>query len=248
MDGEFCVVCGRTGRSLVDGLCADCAADRTVLVKVPAHAEVTVCPTCGARQIGSHWERRGASESLSADDLTPLVTVHPDAALRTIRWEETKSTATVRDLVGRARLRFRGTEREAEIALSVRTVHRTCPECSRRSGKYYTAVLQLRGGGDDRTEKARALRERLDGVWAALLGEARRDAQDAFSWREELPEGWDCYFTDTLAARSVARLARQRFGATIRESATLAGRKEGQDLYRVTFCLRFRRAGAPVQP
>jgi NMD protein affecting ribosome stability and mRNA decay len=37
----------------------------------------------------------------------------------------------------------------------------------------------------------------------------------------------------------VARLAKQRFGVPVVESASLFGRKQGQDVYRVTFCLRF---------
>ena len=37
----------------------------------------------------------------------------------------------------------------------------------------------------------------------------------------------------------MAKLAKQRFGASVKESSSLVGRKNGQDLYRVTFCLRF---------
>jgi len=248
---EFCVVCGRTGRALTDGLCAECAADRTRLVWVPEHAEVVVCPTCGARLVGRHFERSGSSSALGAEDLAPFVSAHPEAGVRSVRWEETRSTATVRDLVGTARVRFRGIEREVPLALAVRTVHRTCPDCSRRSGRYYTAIVQVRGMGDDRAEKAKALRARLETTWEAVYREARGDWKSAFSWREPLPEGWDCYFTETLAARSIARLARQKFGAKVTESASLFGRKDGQDLYRVTFCLRFPSPGpgrANVEP
>ncbi|HTW55265.1 MAG TPA: 60S ribosomal export protein NMD3 [Thermoplasmata archaeon] len=242
---EFCVLCGRAGRPLTDGVCADCAADRTPLVTVPEHAEVVVCPTCGARLAGRHWERAGTSELLTAEDLAPFLVVHADAGLRGVRWEEGKATGTIRELTGRARVRFRGIERDVPLAMSVRTVHRTCPECSRRSGRYYTAIVQLRGGADDRREKAIPRRERLAGIWEAIVRESRADWRAALSWREELPEGWDIYFTETLAARAVARLARQRFGASLTESASLFGRKDGRDVYRVTFCLRFPRGPDP---
>jgi len=162
-----------------------------------------------------------------------------------VRWEEGKATGTVRELAGRARVRFRGIEREVPLAVSVRTVHRTCTDCSRRSGRYYTAIVQLRGGADDRREKAVPRRARLAEIWDAIVGEARSDWRGALSWREELPEGWDIYFTETLAARSIARLARQRFGASLTESASLFGRKDGRDVYRVTFCLRFPRPAGP---
>lgn len=248
VDREFCVVCGRTGRPLVDGVCGECAADRTTLVSVPAHVEVVLCPTCGARLRGRQWERAGASSLLTAEDLAPFLVFHPEVGLRSVRWEELRSTATTRDLVGTAKVRFREIEREVQLPLSVRTIHRTCIECSRRSGRYYTAILQLRGSGDSREERARELRARLAGVWEELVREARPEWRRACSWREELPEGWDCYFSETLAARAVARLARQKFGAKVTESASLYGRKDGQDLYRVTFCLRFPRAPGPGRP
>ena len=238
-EGEFCVVCGATDRPLVDGVCAECAADRTKLLSAPKRAEVTICPHCGARQVGAHWERSGASPVLTSEDLTPLLEVPDEVGVRRVRWEETEVTDTVREFVGRARVRFRGVERDVEVPLSVRTVHRTCPDCSRKSGRYYTAILQLRGPVDGPPEKADRRRARLDGEWTRLVREMRPDWRKAVSFREELPEGWDCYFTDTLAARAVAKLAKQRFGTSVKESSSLVGRKNGQDLYRVTFCLRF---------
>ncbi|MGI0129777.1 MAG: NMD3-related protein [Thermoplasmata archaeon] len=252
MAGEFCVVCGATGRSLTDGVCPECAADRSVLLSVPERAVVVICPHCGARKEGAKWERAGTSPLLTAEDLTPFVAVHPEVGVRRIRWEETSATATVRELTGTADVVFRGVPREARVQLSVRTEHQTCPDCSRKSGRYYTAVLQLRGGLERANEKSPALHARLDGTWSRLLAECRPDWRKAMSWREELPEGYDVFFTETLAARSVARVAKQKFRATIKESATLFGRKHGQDIYRVTFCVRFPRAdaagGLPANP
>jgi nonsense-mediated mRNA decay protein 3 len=240
-DGEFCVVCGATGRPLVDGVCAECAADRTRLLSAPKRAVVTVCPHCGARQVGAHWERAGSSPVLTSEDLTPFLEIPPEVGVRRVTWDETAVTDTVREFVGHARVRFRGVERDVEVPLSVRTVHKTCPECSRKSGRYYTATLQLRGPAEGRPEKATLLRAWLAEDWTRLVREMRPDWRKAISWREELPEGWDCFFTDTLAARAVAKLAKQRFGASVKESSSLVGRKNGQDLYRVTFCLRFPR-------
>lgn len=240
-EAEFCVVCGATGRPLVDGVCAACAAGRTVLLSAPKRVEVTVCPHCGARKRGARWEGAGSSPVLTSEDLTPFLEIPDEVGVRRVRWEETQVTPTVREYIGRARVRFRGIERDLEVPLSVRTVHRTCPECSRRSGRYYTATLQLRGPADGPSEKATALRARLEREWTRLVREMRPDWRKAVSWREPLPEGWDCFFTDTLAARAVARLAKEKFGASVKESSSLVGRKDGRDLYRVTFCLRFPR-------
>jgi nonsense-mediated mRNA decay protein 3 len=190
--------------------------------------------------------RAGSSPLLTAEDLAPFLRIHPEVGIRQIRWEETSATGTVRQLVGTADVMFRGQDREATVEFSVRTEHQTCQDCSRKSGKYYTAVLQLRGGLERANEKSPALHARLDGTWSELLAECRPDWRNAMSWREELPEGYNVFFTQTLAARAVAKVAKQKFHATIKESATLFGRKNGQDIYRVTFCVRFPRPGVEV--
>lgn len=250
---EFCVVCGRTGRPLVDGVCSECAADRTALVRAPQRGEVTLCPSCGARRRAGRWEGSGGSSVLTADDLAPFLEVHPEVGVREVRWEEVEGGTTVREMVGHARVAFRGIERWVDVPLSVRLVARTCTDCGRRSGHFYTALVQLRGAAGPRTRRPRELKGQLAERWEKLLGEARADVRRAVSWSEELPEGWDVYFTDTLAARGISRLAKQRFGVKIQESASLFGRKNGQDVYRVTFCLRFpdlghgaARTGAPA--
>jgi nonsense-mediated mRNA decay protein 3 len=247
-DSEFCVVCGATGRDLVDGVCAECAADRTKLVTAPQRVVVTICPTCGARPVGTRWEGAGSSSLLTATDLTPHVQVHSEVGLRRVDWEERSYTPTVREFEGTAHVGFRGAERSVQFPMSVRIDHRTCPECSRKSGKYFTATLQLRGPAEGPFEKSPALRDRLEAQWNRMLNEARPDWKRAVSWLEPLPEGFDCFFTDTLAARAMARLAKARFGASLKESATLFGRKDGRDVYRVTFCLRFPRPPKVAPP
>lgn len=237
-DGEFCAACGATGRALVDGICAPCAAERLPLLRSPGRATIVLCPTCGARQVGNHWERAGAAAILTGADLDPHLAPHPEVGIRAVRWEELSSSGGVHAFEGRVRLRFRDIEREAVVRLEAKVESRACPDCSRKSGRYYTAQIQLRAAEDAPREKAEARRSRLGASWDALLEEARPDWRKAISWAEALPEGWDFFVVDTLAARSLARLARQRLGATVVESATLSGRKDGRDLYRVTLCLR----------
>jgi nonsense-mediated mRNA decay protein 3 len=237
MSEEFCVVCGRTGVPTVDGLCTECFAQRTPLVRVEGRPIVVMCPTCGARRVGQEWERRGAPTLLGPDDLMPLLSVHPEVGVRKVHWSEGGPTALVRAIEADVDCSIRGERRRETVTFDVKVEHHTCPDCSRRSGHYYTAVLQLRGPEESR-ETPRALRQRLDDQWEALMPEARVSWRQAISWKEELPEGWDFYFTDTLAARSIAKLGKERLDGELKESATLWGRRHGRDVYRVTFCLR----------
>ncbi len=239
MEDEFCVVCGRTDLPLEDGVCPDCSAKRTRLVWFEGHPSVEVCANCGARKIGQHWERRGSSPTLlGGDDLTPLLSVHPDVGIRRVQWTETASDPVQRTFQGEVELRYRGTERSVVVEMPVRLKAVTCPECSRRTGHFYTALIQVRGTSERLRGSSAVLRARLDRAFETVLAQTKKEWRDSFSWREALPEGWDYYLMNTLAARSVARLAKSRLGAELKESATLWGRKNGKDVYRVTFCLR----------
>jgi len=126
-DAEFCVVCGATGRALVDGVCSECSADRTKLAWAPQRVVITICPTCGARPVGMRWEGAGSSSALTSTDLTPHVKVHPEVGLRRVDWEEVSSTPTVREFEGVAEGGFRGAARWVRIPMSFRIDPRTCP-------------------------------------------------------------------------------------------------------------------------
>lgn len=246
MSGEFCVVCGRTELPLADGVCAECFARDHLLVEAPESATVVVCPTCGRRRVGRHWEREGAPPNLTADDLTPLLRVHPEAAVPRVRWTETTAGETLRRLEGEADVRFRGVEKKVGVRLTVRIEPHTCPDCSRRSGNYYTAILQLRGPETRRRPPAEELRADLARAYDGIVPEIRSEWRKAVARREALPEGWNLYVTDTLAARGIAKAIKLKTGADLKESATLWGRKDGRDVYRVTFRLRIPSAPAPV--
>jgi nonsense-mediated mRNA decay protein 3 len=236
--GEFCVLCGRTGLPLVGGVCAECEAGRRTLVSTRPHASVVLCPNCGAREVGKHWERSGSSSLLGSEDLAPFLVPDAETAIRRVEWQEKGSNPMLKSIHGDVHVRFRGLERVVPVDFTAKIVHRTCPDCSRRSGHYYTALIQIRGPEEGSHRKAPELRARLAEIWEATLPSARADWRNHHSWSEKRPEGWDHYFTETLAARSIARLFKDRFGAEIKESASLYGRKDGRDLYRVTFAVR----------
>lgn len=238
MAGEFCVVCGRTDRPVEEGLCPDCFAKRVALIEVPERSTIVLCPTCGARRLGQRWQGRGHSSALRADDLTPLLRPRPEVAVRSVDWTEIASTGLQKEFEGLVHLRLRGEERTASVRLPVNVEHRTCEECAHRAGHYFTATIQLRGPEEGDGERPAARRERLMTAWDGALSYARPEWRRALSWFEERPEGWDLYLTDTLAARALARMMKARLGGSLNESATLWGRKHGEDVYRVTLCLR----------
>ncbi|HEV2231472.1 MAG TPA: NMD3-related protein, partial [Thermoplasmata archaeon] len=127
MADGFCVVCGRTDQVLEDGVCPDCFAARTPLVRAPTRPTVVLCPTCGARRIGAHWEGRGRPSLLGSEDLVPLLEPYPGVAIRSVAWTDESTHPLLQSLSGVVTLRFRGSERTEPVHLNVKVEHRTCP-------------------------------------------------------------------------------------------------------------------------
>jgi nonsense-mediated mRNA decay protein 3 len=247
VSNEFCVVCGRTDRPLDEGVCPDCFADRHALVRAAKGATVTLCPTCGSRESRGRWIPSEAGKFLGAEDLSPFLDPHPEAGIPRVHWTEVGAEANHRSYEGEVTVRFRGIERVVPVELQVKVIARTCPDCSRKAGHFYTAQIQLRGPEGRLPPGARNLRARLRSAWDAVIPDAKPSWRKALSWGEELPEGWDFFLTDTLAARAIGKLMKHRLNASVKESATLWGRKDGRDVYRVTVCIRLP-AGAARGP
>ena len=238
MEGDFFVVCGRTDRPVSDGLCAECFAGRHPLVGVVDHPTVTLCPVCGSRKDGERWIPSGTGKMLGKEDLVKFLRPLDEVGIRKVLFTEVGREANTRRYDGVVTARFRGEERELPVELAVRVNAQTCPSCSRKAGHFFVAQLQLRGPEGRLPSGARQRRERLRAAWESVFPEAKADWKNALSWAEERPEGWDFFLTDTTAARNLAKLLKDRLGGTTKESATLYGRKDGQDVYRVTICLR----------
>jgi nonsense-mediated mRNA decay protein 3 len=238
MAGAFCVVCGRTDVPIEEGVCADCYAKHHPLVTAREQATVVLCPTCGARKVGRHWEGQGRTSLLGAEDLMPFLVPHPEVAIRRVEWTDESVHPLLRTIEGVVSVRFRGKERQELVRFTVKVVHQTCTDCSRKTGHFYTALIQLRASEEAGREKPAERRARLLRRWEEGMKDARAEWRHALSWYEERPEGLDFYLTDTTAAKALARWLKSRLAATLKESATLYGRKDGHDVYRVTFCLR----------
>ena len=179
-------------------------------------------PPAGGHHHLSHVRRPATSERggrarakdslLTATDLTPHVKVHPKDRTRQgqlgggllyphgsrVQGERPRGAAGVPCERYRSRCRSGST-------------HRTCPGFQPEERKilhrHKSATRASRGTV---REVARATQPAGDPVEpTSQRGPPRLEAGGLVGY-EPLPEGFDCFFTDTLAARAMARLAKQR--------------------------------------
>ena len=148
MPGEFCVVCGRTDVPVEEGVCADCYAKRHPLVAAPERADGRPLPDLRRAAAGRTGRAAGAPRPCSAPRTSPVPRAAPGGGDPHRRVDGRRAPPAPPGDRGRmSTLRFRGTERTELVRFTVKVEHRTCTECSRRPGHYYTAIIQLRGRG-----------------------------------------------------------------------------------------------------
>jgi nonsense-mediated mRNA decay protein 3 len=125
----------------------------------------------------------------------------------------------------------------AEAETEVRIQRTACDMCSRESGGYFEAIVQIRAAGRFPTEEEK--RRCMAIAREAMESMKKKGDRLAFiSDVLEQKEGLDLYMGSMNASRQVCRLITSELGGSFSESPTLVGMKDGKNVYRVTFSVR----------
>jgi len=239
---RFCPVCGKDTERLIDSLCQECFCREKDLLKLPKEIEIKVCGKCLRYFSGGRWVELGLDleellKSASEREVDQAVAVEGLEECKTkIHAEEVKQkgrgTFHVRCTVG-----VEGKVEEIKYAkrkeILVRAKVAQCEDCSRATGGYFEAILQVRGEGLDGEDKE-GLLELAESEVGGMAGE-----RTFISKSKVLRNGVDVYIGSLNAARKVAADMRKKFGGRVKESPKLVGRsKGGRGLYRVNVLLR----------
>lgn len=236
----FCVECGREG-DLIEALCPECYVKKHLKVSVPEHVDLVMCSHCssvlskkGWTDVSSMREAAGVAveESISVSKGVRVV----ESSVQLADKDERNMEAKVRLL-----LSLDGRQFEREMSTVLRVKHGSCTQCSKQQGKYYEAILQVRGPGHSLDEGvARSVEQLVRDRVAAM----RKGSREVFVSRiEQVKGGLDFYFGTIPAARSVARELQDSMCAEYKESASLWGKRDGKDIYRMTFMVRLQGFG-----
>lgn len=240
--GVLCVECGKTVPAVIRGSCPDCFTAKTPLIEVPQVLDVELCSHCDARHVGSHWidpAQDDPLEDIRAQAARAAVRVHEkvDNPLVTIaeKPQDDKHFLTIVRLEGDVE----GTPVDATVEMTVRMRRSVCDRCSRMFGGYYAATIQLRASDRD---VSKVEIERAHKIIGTELDRLRATGnREAFLTKSgAVPGGFDYYMGDIEGTRAISRTLIAKMGASLQETAKLVGRKEGMDVYRVTFLVRVR--------
>jgi nonsense-mediated mRNA decay protein 3 len=232
----FCHKCGQPSEN---GLCPACALESIEILKCPEHVEVTMCSVCGAKLVNGRWQiSEWTAEELAYEAAYNSLLVHSDIQNTNIDMRLMKRGST--RYLARANLSgaFMGMPIEKNCEIPVKVILTACDRCSRMAGKYFESVIQVRGSSMPPTQIA------LDACrnMAISMADAAYRSGDQLAFIQDIKEtkgGLDLIVGSTQLGRQIAKAIFERYGGRMQESAKLAGKKDGNDIYRTTILVRF---------
>lgn len=237
-----CVDCGNAVEYVIQGSCAPCFKDRTPLLTIVEVLDVELCAHCDARHVGAHWVDPEADMPLDwirEDAVREAVGLHQEVQDPFLQFIETPQDEKHFRYTVQLEGRVHDAPVEAETSVLVRMRKSVCDRCSRMFGNYYAAIIQLRATERDVTEAELNFAHEIIG--ADL--DRQRASGNRFAFLNKsgpMHGGWDYYIGDIEAARQLGRMLKVRLGTTVQETAKLVGRREGDDVHRVTFLVRIK--------
>jgi nonsense-mediated mRNA decay protein 3 len=237
MNSITCPKCGRECDKFFDSVCKDCFFETFKLFELPLVLHVRVCSSCGAYFHKSKWEDIGNLEEAVLKAVENAIFIHSEAEDVEIYLKPREVTPFIYIVRAEVDAVVRDEPIHAEAETEVRILRTACDICSRESGGYFEAIIQIRAAGRFPTEEER---KRCSAIAReAMEGMRKKGDRLAFiSSVLEQKEGVDLYMGSMNASRQVCRLIISELGGNFSESPTLVGMKDGKNLYRITFAVR----------
>jgi nonsense-mediated mRNA decay protein 3 len=233
----FCPRCGRSAQQFFNNICEACFLEGFKLLQVPLVVAARICPRCGSYIKGGKWIRGKGLEEAVLQTLKEAVKTHGEAEDPQIQLKPRQIDARRFKVQVRANARVKGISVAGEAEVEVRLRYETCDTCSRISGGYYEAIVQIRA--ENRLPSIKEL-QKCEEIALGIVDKAReKGAPLAFITKtERLKEGWDLYIGSTKVARQICHGILGEFGGRLTESPKLVGMRQGRKLYRITLSLR----------
>lgn len=203
-----CPRCGKTSneKGFIDAFCIDCYP---LDVQIPKEIVFEVCTRCGRIKRGNEWKKKYEKEI-------------SNSIIKKCRGEF--FNAMFNSETNGITFFIKKSDKILKInkPVNVRFNKTICTDCSRLSGGYYEAIIQLRGDGQMIDKLARTIEQEIS-------------KSTFISKVEEKKEGIDFYIGSTDAALDLIKELGHRYIL----SKKLAGvDKEGMRQYRTTFSIR----------
>ncbi|NLI74576.1 MAG: hypothetical protein GX369_07410 [Euryarchaeota archaeon] len=231
----FCVKCGKEEKTY-DSLCATCYLQRNRFTNLDEQLELQQCAHCDDYLMDKKWVHYEDELDAVYDHVTANLLVREDALVRDLDLEVQEIDRKSYRVLVYVTVAYEDLEVIEESETIVRIKRESCPKCNKIHGNYYESIVQVRPTGKRFSDNER---EELLQRAMSHIENASRDSRDAFMAKAvEAHSGYDFYISTIALGKTLARDLVSTYGADYKESASLHGRKDGVDIYRVTYLVR----------
>ncbi len=231
---EFCIICGGSPPLYIDRLCESCLRLRHTISRIDDRIQYTRCSRSGTIQTDQGWIELNDKElhdlliqkNLELHEIADDVIVDIDA--QKIDERNTRVTLNVEG-------KILGLPFQDKHETLLRCSNGVSPSASRQAGNYFEATVQLRSIGrklDDLelNDLRLSLTQLIDGL--------PKDPMHFITKEGPVKGGYDVVFGSKGLARSWGRELTKRWGGQTKESNKVVGRKDGNDVTRLTIVYR----------
>ncbi len=232
----FCVECGAEEELVPEAsLCIDCYLKKNKIAWFPDRVKITLCPTCDSFKRGERWMGHQGFEDLTGQILDQYLELSAAVEILDFKVVVVKDEGNKMLLDYELGLWLGGRKFKHVAKLELIQIFHSCDTCSRRAGTYYEAILQVR--------RNRTLSDgELDNIQKKVkdfVQSLSRNNRNAFiSKTLDIKGGLDFYLSPSSAGRELSKTLSASMGGIVNSSSELAGRKDGEDLYRMTYLVR----------
>ena len=227
---RFCPKCGSTDGPFVEGFCKDCYLQDHKMLVIPDKFEIDFCKKCNRIKLKNEWLKYENTEEIADYLLDKLKMEELRKANFKIKFTPKKENVLSANISVKGI--FKGLPVAIEKDLELKLAKTNCPDCSRIAGGYFEGILQLRSDNPNQIEKAKRLVD-------SFLKRQKDNPLAKIIKRISLPNGFDYYIGSKKVVFQAARELKEEFEGRMSTSNTLMGLKEGQEIKRLTACVRF---------
>jgi len=232
----LCVECGDEVLELHDGLCMNCYIDKKVSVEIEDPIEIEICSKCGSVKKGDRWLERPDFETVMLDRIEDSLSISSSVEKFSfqVEFDESDPKNIEADLT--VELMINGVEKEKHLSTHIVLKKGQCKNCIKREGDYYEAILQVRPTEEEMTEEQK--RDVVSMVHRRVDVDRGEEKKVFITLEKEIHGGLDFYLSDRRITRNLSYDIADLLGGDVKESSELAGREDGQNVYRMTYSVR----------
>ncbi len=209
-----CIRCGKR-EAKIGYLCEECYNDTHELFKIN-NFKMMICPSCGRYNVNVWKESDDPIKSAVMEKIKPI------GDIKEINVEtEKKSGRIIAKITAKGFIKPSTIPKTETKEITIQVKNKLCPICVKKSGNYYEALIQVRGG-----KKEKLLKIILDS----------KEMKDNIVRVKNLKEGYDIFVIDKKVAENRVKSIN---GIIFKRSFKLVGRKNGKTIHRNVYVVRW---------